>query len=148
MSVHPLHIEVFDLKRNRSIEVYPPNEDGLRRQYSRLIIQAGISEKWCMENNAQCDPENFDADVKSGLAVNEAARVFGFEAQFDAAGFGDAAEKQVPPRSVLYVFRERGGTWQHREFDPVELRGRFGVSSIQELVSRNPHAAFEPVTPK
>jgi hypothetical protein len=146
-SVQPLHIEVFDLKRNRSVEVYPPKEDGVRRQYSRLI-QPRISEKWCMEHNAQCDPENFDTGLIGGLAVNEVAKVLGFEAKFDAAGFGDAAEKQVRPRSVLYIFRERGGKWQHREFDPVELRRRFGVLSIQELVTRNPDAAFEPVTRK
>ena len=148
MSVTPLHVEVYDLKRNRTVEVYPLKEDGLRRQYSRSIIRAGISEKWCMENNAQCDPGNFDTEVKGGLAVNEAAKVFGFEAEFDAAGFGDGGQRQAPPRSVVYVFREHDGAWQHREFEPAQLRGRFGVSSIQELVAQNPLAAFEPVTRK
>jgi len=61
-------------------------------------------------------PENFDASLGGAVALNEAAKVFGFEAKFDAAGFGDAAEKQVPARTVAYIFRERGGTWEHRNF--------------------------------
>jgi hypothetical protein len=147
MSVHPLHIGVYDLKRNRTVEVYPPKVDRLRRQYSRLIAPH-ISEKWCMESDAQCDPENFDTEVKGGLAVNEAAKAFGFEAEFDAIGFGDDAQQQTPPRSAVYVFRQRGGAWQSREFEPAQLQGRFGVSSIQDLVARKPNAAFEPVARK
>lgn len=147
MSVQPLHIDVFDIAHNRSVEVYPPKEDVLRQQYSHLI-QARISERWCMENNAQCDPDNFDTDINGGIVVNEAARAFGFEAIFDAGGFGEAAQKQVPSQRVLYIFRERGGAWQHHEFDPAELQGRFGALSMQELVTRNPDAAFEPVTRK
>lgn len=50
------------------------------RQFSCLIA-ALISEKWCLEYNAQRDPEHFDADLKGNLQVNEAAKVFGFEAQ-------------------------------------------------------------------
>jgi hypothetical protein len=146
MSVHPLHIEVYDLSRDRSIEIYPPKEDELRRQYSRSI-QLHLSEKWCRENNAQCNPENFDTELSGGLVVNEPARVFGFEARFDAAGFGDDAGEQVPPRNAAYIFRERG-TWEHRELEPGELRTRFGVSSIQELVAQNPDAAFERAAPR
>lgn len=142
-SVHPLHIGVLDLKRNRSVEVYPPKEDNLRREYSQLI-QPHITKQWCMDNNAPCDPENFDTELNGGLAVNETARVFGFEATFDASGFGESAEKQVRPRTVTYIFRERGGKWQYREFDPAELRRRFGVLGLQELVTRNPGAVFDP----
>ncbi|MBZ5595901.1 MAG: hypothetical protein LAP39_26975 [Acidobacteriia bacterium] len=142
MSVHPMHIEVFDLKRNHLVEVYPFENDAQRRQFSRLI-QPHVSEKWCMEHNAQCDPENFDTNLKGQLVVNEAARVFGFEAKFDAAGFGDAAEKQVPPRTVAYIFRERNGTWDHRELESL-----FGGMSVQELISQKPNLAFEPQSGK
>jgi hypothetical protein len=146
-SVTALHVEVYDTKRNRTVEVYPPKQDRLRQQYSRLIAPH-ISDKWCMANNAECDPQDFDTDVMGGVAVNEAAKVFGFEAEFDAEGFGDAAKQQISPRSVVYVFRQRGGAWQSREFEPAQLQGRFGVSSIQDLVARKPNAAFEPVARK
>ena len=142
MSVHPMHIEVFDLKQKRLAEVYPYTNDTQRSEFSRLI-EPHIVQDWCREHNAQCDPENFDTDLTGELALNEAAKVFGFEAEFDAAGFGDAAQKQVPMRTVAYIFRERGGTWEHREFQPSELRSLFGVMSIQELVDRKPDAAFE-----
>lgn len=144
MSVHPLHVEVFDLKRKHLVEVYPFENDTERRRFSRLI-EPHISEKWCVENNAQCDPENFDTDPKGELLVNEGAKVFGFEATFDVAGFGDAAlQKQVPSRTVAYIFRERGGIWEHREFQPSQLQSLFGVMSIQDLVGKKPNAAFEP----
>src|SRR5439155_392072 len=98
MSVHPMHIEVFDLARNQSTEVYPYKDDPQRREFSRLL-EPHISERWCRENNAECDPGNFTNDLRNDVIVNEAARVFGFEAQFDAEDFGPAAEKQVPPRT-------------------------------------------------
>jgi hypothetical protein len=146
-SVTALHVEVYDTKRNRTVEVYPPKVDRLRQQYSRLIAPH-ISDKWCMVNNAECDPQDFDTDVMGGVAVNEAAKVFGFEAKFDAEGFGDAAKQRISPRRVVYVFRQRGGIWQSRELEPAQLQRRFGVSSVQELVARSPDAAFEPVARK
>jgi hypothetical protein len=54
MSVHPLHIDAFDLIHNHSVEVFPPEGDLFREQYSRLI-QPRISVEWCRENAAQCD---------------------------------------------------------------------------------------------
>jgi hypothetical protein len=143
MSVQPLHIEVFDLKQKQLVEVYPYKDDTQRRQFSRLI-EPHIVPDWCREHNAACDPENFDASLGGAVALNEAAKVFGFEAKFDAAGFGDAAEKQVPARTVAYIFRERGGTWEHREFQPGQLQSLFGVMSLQDLVGKKPNAAFEP----
>ncbi len=142
MSVHPLHIQVFDIKQNRAIEVYPPQNDLWRRQFSHAI-KPRISDKWCMQNNAQCDPGNFDVVLKAKAAVNEEAKTFGFEATFNASGFGDSAEKHVPPRTIAYIYREHSGIWEHREFQPEQLKGLFGAASIQELVKRKPNAAFK-----
>jgi len=55
MSVQPLHIEVFDLKRKQLVEVYPYKDDTQRRQFSRLI-EPHIVPDWCREHNAACDP--------------------------------------------------------------------------------------------
>jgi hypothetical protein len=141
-SVSPLHIAVYDLVRNRSVQVFPPEADGFRQQYS-VLIEPHISRTWCMESNAQCDPTNFDTDIVGQLAINEATRAFGFEARFDARGFGEDTEKQVAPRTVAYIFRERAGKWQYREFEPRQVRSRFGVSDISDLVTRIPDAPFE-----
>ncbi len=145
MSVHPLHIGVFDVKQNRLIQVFPFEDDTQRRQYSDLIKPL-VSEKWCMEFNAECNPENFNADPKGALAMNEAAKVFGFEAEFNAGGFGEAAEKQVPPRSVFYVFRERKGVWEHREFSADQFQSLSGGKSLQQVIAKDPDRAFAPIS--
>jgi hypothetical protein len=137
-----MHIEVFDLRQNQSTEIYPYQDDPQRRQYSRLL-QPLISEKWCRENNAQCDPENFDADLQGNVVVNESDRVFGFRAQFDAGGFGVATEKQVPVRTVAYLFRERSGQWEHREFDLQQLQRLLGTMSFDDLIIKRPDLVFQ-----
>ena len=143
MSVHPMHIEIFDVKRNQSTQAYPYKDDPQRRQFSRRL-EPHISEQWCIEANAQCDPENFDTDLQGNVIVNEAERAFGFLAQFDAAGFGEAAEKKVKPRTVAYIFRERGsGMWEHREFEERRLQRLLSGMSFAELISRKPDLAFQ-----
>jgi hypothetical protein len=107
------------------------------------LIAPHISEEWCVENNAQCDPENFDTDLRGNVIVNENAKVFAFQAQFDAAGFGPRAEKQVPPLSVAYIFRERGGRWQHREFQQQQLQRLLGGISLDELIAQKPDLFFQ-----
>ena len=143
MSVAPMHIGAFDVKRNQSTEVYPYQDDPQRREFSRLI-KPHISGKWCMEHNAECDPENFDTGLLGTVIVNETAKVFAFQAEFDAAGFGDAAEKQVPPRTVAYLFRERGGKWEHREFQWQQFQRLLGGMSFEELIGKKPDLAFQP----
>ncbi|MBI2679674.1 MAG: hypothetical protein HYX25_01545 [Candidatus Solibacter usitatus] len=141
MSVHPMHIGVLDLEQNHLVEVFPFENDPQRREFSGLL-KPHIVEKWCKEHNAQCDPENFDTDLKGKLAVNEAARIFGFEAEFNASGFGEATEKQVPRRNVVYVFRQRSGEWEHREFPVAQFRSLFSGKNLQELISSEPNRAF------
>ena len=141
MSVHPMHIEILDVKPNQSTQVYPYKDDPQRRQFS-LLIEPHISEKWCIEANAQCDPDNFDVDLQGNVIVNEAAKAFGFLAKFDAGGFGDTAEKQVTPRTVAYIFRERGGRWEHREFGGSRLQRLLSGTSFDQLVAANPDSLF------
>jgi hypothetical protein len=69
--------------------------------------------------------------------------VCGFEAEFNAAGLGDAAQREVPSRIVAYIFRERGGTWEHREFLPSQLRDLFSAASLQDLIVKDPNVPFE-----
>jgi hypothetical protein len=142
MSVHPMHIEILDVKRNQSTQLYPYKDDPQRRQFSRLI-EPHISEKWCIESNAQCDPGNFDTNLQGKVIVNDAAEAFGFLAQFDAVGFGDAAEKQVTPRTVAYIFRERGGRWEHREFEGRQLQRLLSEMSFDEVIKKKPDLPFQ-----
>ena len=138
-----MHIAVYDLRRDRLTEVYPPAPDPYRRQFSRALQAHMPSDDWCMTQNAECNPDNFDSALTGKVAVNDAARVFGFEARYDAGGFGDQAQKQVQPLAVAYVYRLRDGRWEHREFLPQRLMSLFGVETVDELVARKPQAAFE-----
>src|SRR6185369_9736948 len=124
--------------------VYPYKDDMQRPDFSRLL-RPHISGKWCAENNAECDPENFETNLVGQLALNETAKVFGFEAEFSPSGFGDIAQKQVPSRTVVYVFHERGGKWEHREFEPRQLQALFGVTNVRDLVGQQPNVPFAPV---
>ncbi len=142
MSIHPMRIAVFDLRRNLLTELYPPKSDTLREQYSSLIRAHMPSEQWCMQTNSACDPGEFDNDLGSSVAVNQSAKVFGFIVDFYPAGFGDAAAKSVPSQEVAYVFRLRNGAWQYREFLPAQLEKLFGTATIKNLVSQKPNDAF------
>ena len=129
--------------RNQSAVVYPYRDDPQRNRFSQLLKPL-ISEKWCRENSAQCDSENFDTDLVGNVIVNEAAKLFGFLAQFDVSGLGPPAEKQLLPQKVAYIFRERAGKWEHREFDAQQLRHLLGGMSFDELIAKKPDLAFQP----
>jgi hypothetical protein len=140
-AIHPLRIEAYDLKNQRSIALYPPEGDRFRAAYSELLRKY-MSMDWCREHNAPCDPGYFDTGADH-WSVNETAKVFAFEAGFASRGFGDAAAARVPSRQVIYVFRESQGAWQYREFEPADLQARFGVETIEELVRQKPLAPFQ-----
>ncbi len=147
-AVHPLRIAVYDLRRNQLTQVYPPAEDPYRQQFSRALQAHMPGEDWCRIQNAPCDPRDFDAELVGQVAVNEAAKVFGFVAQYDAGGFGAQAGRLVQPLAAVYVYRMHGRRWEHREFPPEGLTNLFGVETVGELVSRKPQAAFaEPAAP-
>lgn len=141
----PMRIAVFDLKQKQLVDVYPFKNDVQRLQFSQLI-KPHISKSWCREYILDCDPATFETELKGKLVVNEAVKTFGFEAEFDAVGFSDTSQMQVPSRVVAYIYRKRGAIWEHRELEPGQLQRLFGTAGIQELVTTKPTAAFDPVT--
>ncbi len=140
-----LHLEVFDLDALKSIPLYPFKNDPARLQFSRAIARY-LSQSWCMHANAPCDPNEFDVSLSKPIAVNQEAQVFGFEAGFDAAGFGEQALKHVPPQTMVYVYRLRGDTWEHREFSKDQFKTLFHGSSLQVSIETYPGAAFRDST--
>ncbi|MBV9269396.1 MAG: hypothetical protein JO061_24720, partial [Acidobacteriaceae bacterium] len=48
MSVHPLHIHVFDLTKNQLVQMYPFEDDALRSRYAKLI-EHHMSHQWCQQ---------------------------------------------------------------------------------------------------
>ncbi len=142
MSVHPMQLAVFDLARRKLTRLYPPKNDKLRQEFSRLIQAYMPADEWCIQTSSQCDPASFDSELDGRIAVDEAGRLFGFVAGFDAGGFGDSAATHVPPANVAYFFRLRYGGWQYREFRREELKWIFGLDDIQQIVSQKAGAIF------
>ncbi len=129
---HPTEIDVYDLRRDLLTAVYPPVQDALRQQFAGAL-QAAFSGR----------ARGFNTELVGQVAVNEAAKVFGFVVRYDAGGFGEKTASQVEPLAVAYVYRLRRGRWEHREFLPERLMDLFGVETVGELVSGKPQAAFE-----
>jgi hypothetical protein len=140
--IHPMRIAALDLIQNRTVDLYPYSGDSQRSRFSADLTPL-ISKDWCMNYNSPCRPQYFDADLQGKLFINEKARVVAFQARFDAAGFGPTAEKRVPPRTVSYIFREKGGRWEHREFGPGELERSFGRISFADLIKSKPDLVFQ-----
>ena len=125
-------IDVYEFRRDLLTAVYPPVQDALRQQFA-AALQAGFSGR----------ARGFSTELVGQVAVNEAAKVFGFVVSYDAGGFGEETAKQVEPLVVAYVYRLRGGRWEHRECLPERLMDLFGVETVGELVRGKPQAAFE-----
>ena len=132
-SVHPLRLAVFDPAAGLAQEVYPPDGDPLRERFSSDLNQHLPTAAWCREHNHPCDPSSFDEDLGEAAYADSEGRKFAFVASYDAGGFGDAAERAVGIRSVLYVYRRSGEGWTYCQ-DPLS---NLEVETRQELLKNN-----------
>jgi len=140
--VHPMRIEVYDLRRSSLTSVYPPPKDEQRVAYSRALA-ATMDQAWCAANNASCDAREFENGLKGALHLNDLAMVFGFVAEFSPRSFGEKAAEGVGARDVAYVFRRRGEHWEHRAFPADDVGRLFGVTNLETLVRDKPEAAWQ-----
>jgi hypothetical protein len=141
-AVQHMRIAVYDLRREQLTEVYPPAQDAYRQQFTRALQAHMPDQEWCRIQNVPCDPHDFNSELDGKVVVNEAAKVFGFVARYDAGCYGEETARQVPPLAVAYVYRLHDGRWEHRAFPPERLSALFGVETVDDLVSRKPQAPF------
>ena len=111
--VHPAHLAVFDLPAGRQHEVYPPDGDVLRAEFSRDLKQHLPAENWCREHNHSCDPASFDEEVGESVVADASGSVFAFVMTYDSGGFGDNTASAVGSRLALYVYRRKGEGWTY-----------------------------------
>lgn len=123
---HPMRLEVYALDTGRMQEVYPPDGDPLRAQFSRDLKQHLPPESWCREENHNCDTSFFDEDRNGSVWSDAAGTKFAFVAYYGAAGFGEEADREIGTRSVLYVYRRRAEGWIYceEELSDEEVHGR------------------------
>ena len=143
---HPLRVLVFDPRRGTPVEIYPPHPDPLRDAYiQRLRTEIPESER-CQGATCEGDFERFDNDLgvmsvsdrpRPALTINNETQSLAFLVRFMPTGFVSFDEvKTSPPRDeVVYVYRLNEGPIAHREFRSSEMKSRYGVTSLDDLLT-------------
>jgi hypothetical protein len=150
--VHPLRLEVFDLAGGRRQEVYPPDGDALRAQFSRELRPHLPSDSWCREHNHPCDASSFDEELGEAVFADAAGTKFGLIVTYDAGGFGEDAGRVIGSRSVLYIYRRSADSWTYCQErlseNEVESRQRRLKDDLEAVAAGCMQGTAVKVTPK
>jgi len=141
---HPMKISTFDLDQEqagqgtpsdaRATSLYPPRDDRLRAQYIQRLRPLVGDENWCNQHNSHCDPERFENEVTSSVAVNRTRGAFAFVVEYSPVGIVPEETIRKTPElreRVVYVYSGA----DYREFPLADMKQRFGASTIEELVN-------------
>jgi len=143
---HPLELFVFDPSSSALTPVYPPPSDSFRPEYIRRLQTAISQPDRCVGENCEINPERFDNDFafvcaasgcKTQIVTNEETGSLAFIAQFSPIGFlRFDREKSFPElaEQVVYVYRIFPRI-EHRAFRPGDMKDRFGITSLDALLS-------------
>ena len=131
---HPLRLAVLDVATGHERDLFPPVNDGFRKQFQQRLA-ALRNDKWCREKNASCDPQQMSTELNK-IAVNADAKAVAIEVTFSSEGFGPGAESQIGNEKCFYVFKLTHGL-KYREFRESDLQRMFGVATPETLVQ--PH---------
>jgi hypothetical protein len=144
---HPLELSIFDPVSDTLTPMYPPQPDPFRAEYVRRL-QTDISPSdRCEGYNCEGNPQRFDNDFAftcapirctSQIATNEKTGALAFIAQFSPIGFlrFDKVKSSVEwSEQVVYVYRIFPGPLEYRAFRPTDLQERFGITSLDALLT-------------
>ena len=144
---HPMELSLFDPSTGTTTPIYPPQLDPLRADYVRRLQTEISPPNRCKGENCEADPERFENDFafscaaggcKTQIAVNELNGGLAFIAQFSPIGFLRFDEVKSSPEwseQVVYVYRIFPGPVEYRAFRPSEMKERFGVTSLNALIT-------------
>jgi hypothetical protein len=135
---HPMEIAIYDLGTGRETQIYPPSRDAIRHEYEERIRRLMPGEDWCREHNSPCDPAEFSSELSEKVALNERTHSLAFVAQFDALGLIPREAANRSPElnmKAVYVFRLGPGPIRHCEFWFDDLKNRYGLNSVDELLT-------------
>jgi hypothetical protein len=144
---HPLELAVFDPESGRLTPIYPPQSDPFRAEYvRRLQLEISTSDR-CEGENCEGNPQRFDNDFafscvatrcKDQIVTNEKTGALAFIAQFSPIGFLRFDKVKDSPEwneQVVYVYRISPGPIQYRAFRPTDMKERFGITSLDSLLT-------------
>ena len=144
---HPLELSLFEPASGKLTPIYPSQIDPFRTDYvRRLQVEIPLSDR-CEGENCEPNPERFDNDFasfcaaggcKTQIATNDKTGAFAFIAHFSANGFLRFDELKSSPQwseQVVYVYRIFPGPIAYRAFRPSDMKERFGVTSLDDLLS-------------
>ena len=144
---HPLQLSVFDPQSGRLTPLYPPQSDPFRAAYvRRLQVEISPADR-CEGENCEINPERFDNDFafscvaarcKDQIVTNEETGALAFIAQFSPIGFLRFDKVKSSPEwseQVVYVYRIFPGSIEFRAFRPTDMKERFGITSLDALVT-------------
>ena len=143
---HPLELSVFDPSSSALTPIYPPSSDSFRAEYIRRLQTVISQSDRCVGENCEIDPERFDNDFasvcaasgcKTQIVTNEETGSLAFIAQFFPIGFlrFDRVKSSELAEQVVYVYRIFPGPIEHRAFRLGDMKDRFGITSLDALLS-------------
>lgn len=135
-AVHPLTLFLYDPITRKSQQIYPPERDPFRAEFSH-VLEKVIDEKRCQENDWPCDPKDFESDVLHPIEVSDETHALAFRVEFSMQGFvppedADRSSK-LSKHQYVYVYQLDPIRW--REFAAGDLKREFGTDSIRDLVT-------------
>jgi hypothetical protein len=120
--LHPETLLIYDPITHESQQLYPPEEDPFRRDFSARLARA-IDRKQCAANNWACNPERFASVIGPG-EVNDETQSLAFRVDFSPEGFvlREEAEESgmFDDDQYVYVYQLKPLRW--REFSIYDLK--------------------------
>lgn len=133
--LHPETLFLYDPVANKSQQIYPQENDPLRRNFSKRLEDV-IDEKRCRENNWACDPDDFESGV-GPIELNDETHALAFRAEFGAEGFLSREQAEDSGKwdddEYAYIYQFNPLRW--REFSVYDLKPKFGTDSLKELLA-------------
>ncbi len=146
---HPLELSIFDPSSGTLTPIYPPQSDPFRAEYVRRLQTEISPSDRCEGYNCEGNPQRFDNDFAftcapirctSQIATNEKTGALAFIviAQFSPTGFLRFDKVKGSPEwteQVVYVYRIFPGPIEYRAFRPADMKERFGITSLDALIT-------------
>jgi len=134
---HPLVVSLYDPAGAKDTQLYPPESDSYRADFTdQLQHIMGVDR--CTGENCASDPEKFESELADS-ASNDHTSSFAFIAQYSPIGFVRADEVDSPElnKKVAYVYRITRDSIDHAEFPAGEMKSRYGTENLNDLLTWN-----------